>query len=178
MPNRPTDDPKRHQFAVEYLVDKNAKEAAIRCGVPPKAAKVTGCRWLKRPEVRAEVDRLLDEQAQRTKITADNVLIELARLAMIDTTVAMNVKAIKDLRKLPPEVRRSIQSYKFKNGKLAELKFCSKVEALHLLGKHLKLFVERLAHEDPNGNPLAAAQIPALAAMSMKQLIDLVEKLK
>ena len=177
MPNRPADDPKKKRFAQEYVVDFNAKAAAIRCGVPPKAAKVTGCRWLQRTEVFEEVELLLDAQAAETKVTARDVLVELARLAFIDTTVAGKVKSYADLRKLPPAVRRAIQGYKFKNGKISELKFASKVDSLQLLGKHLKLFLERIGIGDPNGNPLPPAAQVNLSKLSDEQLLAIVEKL-
>jgi phage terminase small subunit len=72
---------KREQFVREYLVDKNATAAAIRSGYSARSAKKIGHELLQQPTVRALVRRLIDEQATRTLISADQVLLDINRIA-------------------------------------------------------------------------------------------------
>jgi phage terminase small subunit len=54
--------PKQARFVEEYLVDLNAKQAAIRAGYSPKTAEVQGCRLLRNVQVAAAIQRA---QAER-----------------------------------------------------------------------------------------------------------------
>lgn len=47
---------RRKRFIVEYLVDLNATQAAIRAGYSPKTARSTGYELLNIPEIRNEID--------------------------------------------------------------------------------------------------------------------------
>jgi phage terminase small subunit len=75
---------KQKAFVREYLVDLNAKEAAVRAGYAESVAARTGYKLLHKPEVRAEVDLHQQARAERVQITQDDVLeglIENAREA-------------------------------------------------------------------------------------------------
>lgn len=71
---------KREVFAQEYLVDLNAKQSAIRAGYSEKTAHSQGQRLLKDVEVEARIQELKDERAERTNVTAEKVITELAKL--------------------------------------------------------------------------------------------------
>jgi phage terminase small subunit len=73
--------PKQQAFCREYLVDKCGSKAAVRAGYAPKQAKKTACDLLKRPEIRKAVNSGLKEQAERTLMTADAVLLRLQTLS-------------------------------------------------------------------------------------------------
>ena len=75
---------KQRRFVAEYLVDLNATQAAIRAGYSRKTAHVTGHETLKKPEVSAAVQASMAARAERTNITQDRVLQELARIAFFD----------------------------------------------------------------------------------------------
>lgn len=75
---------KQAAFVREYLVDKNATQAAIRAGYSPKTAASIGEENLKKPEIRAAVDASLLELAERVGITAEMVLRERKRIAFFD----------------------------------------------------------------------------------------------
>lgn len=64
------------RFVEEYLVDLNAKQAAIRAGYSEKTAAVVGCENLTKPNVQAAIAEARTKQQQRTEITADRVLRE------------------------------------------------------------------------------------------------------
>lgn len=71
--------PKQEAFVREYLVDKNATQAAIRAGYNVKTAGSIGHENLTKPEIKAAVRRELDAQARRTLITADKVLLDIQK---------------------------------------------------------------------------------------------------
>ena len=64
-------------FIDQYLIDRNATQAAIRAGYSPKGANVQGCRMLKRPAIRDAVDKALAEIAAAAHVDAEYVLITL-----------------------------------------------------------------------------------------------------
>jgi phage terminase small subunit len=74
----------------EYLVDLNASQAAIRAGYSARTAGAVGFENLKKPEIARRVDAARAERAERTKITADRVLQELARIAFFDPRRLLN----------------------------------------------------------------------------------------
>ncbi|NVO06563.1 MAG: terminase small subunit [Rhodoferax sp.] len=73
--------PKELLFVAEWLVDKNAKQAAIRAGYMPRNAGKTGFELLQRPRVQAAVRKALKDQQTRTLITADQVLKDIHRIS-------------------------------------------------------------------------------------------------
>ncbi len=73
--------PKQQRFCEEYLIDLNATQAAIRAGYKAKRAYATGWENLKKPEIQKCLQGLMDARSERTRITADKVLDEIAKLA-------------------------------------------------------------------------------------------------
>lgn len=76
--------PKQELFVQEYLVDLNATQAAIRAGYSAKTAGQIGDENLKKPQIKAAIDAAMAERVERTQITQDRVLQELARIAFFD----------------------------------------------------------------------------------------------
>lgn len=73
--------PKQRRFCEEYLVDLNATQAAIRAGYSRDAAYAIGWENLKKPEIESTVQRLMFERSDATKVTAEQVIDELAKVA-------------------------------------------------------------------------------------------------
>lgn len=71
--------PKVAAFVREYLIDKNATQAAIRAGYSARSAGQTGNAMLKLPHIKAAIVRELKAQAERTLITADKVLLDIQK---------------------------------------------------------------------------------------------------
>src|SRR6185437_2942444 len=65
-------------------VDVNATQAAIRAGYSARTANVSGCENLTKPNIAAAIITAMQARAQRTQITADRVLEELAVIAFSD----------------------------------------------------------------------------------------------
>jgi phage terminase small subunit len=87
--------PKHARFCAEYLVDLNATKAAVRAGYSKNGANVTASQIMKRPEVKAEIERLQQERMARVERTQDDVLRELWKIAQQDdVTEATKVRAL------------------------------------------------------------------------------------
>ena len=72
---------KQKRFVSEYLVDLNATQAAIRAGYSQKTADRIGAELLGKTWVAAEIQKEIKKREQRTNITQDRVLEELAAIA-------------------------------------------------------------------------------------------------
>lgn len=75
---------KQAAFVLEYQVDRNATQAAIRAGYSPKTAASIGEENLRKPEIRGAIDVGLTDLAARVGITAEMVLRERKRIAFFD----------------------------------------------------------------------------------------------
>lgn len=148
------------RFCEEYVKDLNGKHAAIRAGYSEDTAEVQASRLLRHAKVKHKIDALLKERSKRTAITADTVLQELLKLARVDIGGAFNDDgSLKPIKDIPEEIRRAISgidiveefdgqgSKKVHIGYTKKIKFWDKAKALELLGKHLKLFTEKVEVE-------------------------------
>lgn len=73
---------KQKRFADEYLIDLDAKHAAIRAGYSRKTAEQIGYALLQKPHVAELIQSKVEARAERVAIQADTVLAELYRIAM------------------------------------------------------------------------------------------------
>jgi phage terminase small subunit len=93
---------KQQRFVDEYLIDLNATQAAIRAGYSARTAGAIGDENLKKPEIAAAVEKAIAERSERTKITQDRVLSELAKIGFADIRRAVrwysqaNIAAVDD----------------------------------------------------------------------------------
>lgn len=75
---------RRARFAEEYSVDMNATRAAKAVGYSEKTAYSTGQRLLSNAEVIAAIEKQRAKLSERTTISAERVLAEIASLAFAD----------------------------------------------------------------------------------------------
>ena len=80
---------KQERFVAEYLIDLNATQAAIRTGYSAATAYSQGQRLLKHVEVAAALEVAMAARAERTEVTADRVLRELAKIGFSDIRKAV-----------------------------------------------------------------------------------------
>lgn len=73
--------PKQRRFVAEYLVDLDAKRAAIRAGYGAKNAASIAWRLRRIPEVSRAIDEAMATWSKRHAIGAERVLHELGRIA-------------------------------------------------------------------------------------------------
>lgn len=75
---------KQRAFVREYLIDLNATQAAIRAGYSEDTARSIGAENLTKPDVMAAIEAAMKLRSERTQITADMVLRELAKIGFSD----------------------------------------------------------------------------------------------
>jgi phage terminase small subunit len=154
--------PKQQRFVEEYLIDLNATQAAIRAGYSEKTAQPASSRLLSNVMVQAAIQEAMRARSERTQITADSVLKELALVGfssignVLDFSGQMvRLRAAKDISE---EAQRALASMKVKrhvesNGddakevEILEFRMCDKISALEKLGRHLKLFTDVHEHQ-------------------------------
>lgn len=100
---------KQELFITEYMKDLNATQAAIRAGYKKDNAYATGAENLRKPQIKNEIDKRLEERAKNNGVTAEYVL--------------QGIKGIADN---------------------VEAKETDRLKAYELLGKHLKLFTDKV----------------------------------
>ena len=76
--------PRQQRFVEQYLVDLNAKRAALDAGYSPKTAEQQGYQLLQKPSVQAAIAAAQADRSKRTGITAEAVLQELWSIATAD----------------------------------------------------------------------------------------------
>jgi len=143
--------PKQRLFVQEYLIDLNATQASIRAGYSVKNAEFQAHCLLKNPKVKQAIELAMYEREQRTKVTQDRVIEELAKIAFINPTDVVNSYDASLHNGAAREDTAAISSIRVKKfpsregfGVEREIKLHDKIRALELLGKHLGLFNDKL----------------------------------
>lgn len=185
--NGPAEIPKRKRprrltglqrlFVDEYLVDMNATQAYIRAGGSPSSAKQCGHSMLRKPLVSAAIDAAIDERLRDTRVSAQRVVLELAKLAFAnmadymrvgrdgdpvtdfsnidrDQAAALSEITVDDFIEGRGEDARAVRRVKFK--------LHDKRGALVDLGRHLGLFPERHQITGADGGPIEVASASPL----------------
>ncbi len=76
--------PRQKFFVLEYLIDLNATQAAVRAGYRPGNAPFQGGKLLRNPTIATAIRKAMAERARRCGITEARVLAEYARIAFAD----------------------------------------------------------------------------------------------
>ncbi len=186
---------RQERFCNEYLIDLNATQAAIRAGYKEKTAYSMGQRLLKNVEVQNYIQERKQDRVERTEITQDMVIRELALIAfsnaadyasiiekqaVINTENGVAVSLFDEdgnpvmYRTVEPVLTAELTEDQkralavIKKGKDGfEVKPYDKVRALELLGKHLGMFTEKVEMSGQVNNPFAG-----LSTEDLKALVD------
>ena len=70
---------KQQRFVLEFLIDLNGTQAAIRAGYSPKGAERQAVRMSGNVRVQAAIQKAQQQRAQRTELTQDYVALEIKR---------------------------------------------------------------------------------------------------
>lgn len=149
---------KQEFFCREYLKDLNATAAASRAGY--KDGNI-GRQLITKDNVSERIAELKEERAERTEVSADRVVAELARLGFSDLRNVASWDADKGLswkssEELDDDAAAAIRDIthtrevrRDKNGAEIEttntaLKLHDKKGALELLGRHLGIFKDNV----------------------------------
>lgn len=151
--------PEHRAFIDEYLVDLNAAAAVARIGMKGSdtARKQRGYQILRIPRVQAAIDAALVARSERVGITADRVLEELGHAALFDLKDLYAADgSLLPVHAMPEAARRAIASIETEElfeglgkdrkwvGYVRKVKLVSKEGTLTLLGKHLKMFTDKV----------------------------------
>jgi phage terminase small subunit len=146
---------KQERFVTEYLIDLNATQAAIRAGYSEKTSYSIGQENLRKPAIAAAVSEAQTKRSERTEITQDRVLEELAKIGFSDLRKVLTPKGgLIDAQDWGDEFAGAVASvelvsrpsgeYDTKNRPIIEhvhkIKTWDKLSALEKLGKHLGMF--------------------------------------
>jgi phage terminase small subunit len=172
--------PKQHRFVKEYLVDLNATQAAIRAGFSAKTAEQAGSRLLRNVKVKAALEQEQASLAERTEITQERVLQELAKIGFADVrrmfTPGGNLLPPTDLnddmaaavQSVEVVVRRAPGGEQGEVEHVHKIKLNDKLGALTQIGRHLGMFTDRHEHSGPAGAPITTK--PDLSGLTDEQL--------
>lgn len=185
---------KQQRFCDEYLIDLNATQAAIRAGYSEKRASEQAYQLLQKTTIQDYIRKRKLDRIERTEITQDMVLRELAVIAFSnaadyaavverDATIQTESGAIIPLigadgnpvkyRTVEPVLtedltesqKRALSVIKKGRGGF-EVKPYDKVRALELIGKHIGMFTDKVALSGDVNNPMAG-----LTTEDLKKLI-------
>lgn len=123
---------KQKRFAEEYLIDCNAKQAAIRAGYSEKTAKAIGAENLTKPDVKRYIDERLGEIRSRKTADAREVIEYLTSVLrgesvgteLVVEGVGDGCSEAREVQKAPSEKER--------------------LKAAELLGKRFGLWTEKI----------------------------------
>ena len=139
------------RFVDEYLIDLNATQAAVRAGYSKKTAGQVGFENLKKPEIAAAVQEAQEARSERTEITQDQVLRELALIGFANAGDFFDWGpdgiTIKDKGELTAEqqaVVAEVSQTKTKEGGTIRVKLHDKRAALVDIGRHLGMFTDNV----------------------------------
>jgi phage terminase small subunit len=186
---------KQKIFVDEYLIDLNATRA-YKAAYPKvkndSTAAAAGARLLRNVKVQSYIEQRMKERAQRTEITQDKVVQELAKIAFSKGTDFVRVvtrtgyrpllddegnvidqepyeyQAVEILNtdEIPEDSQAAIAGIK-QGANGIEVKLNDKVKALELLGRHLGMFSDKLEVTGDMNNPFAG-----LTTEELKKLIQ------
>ena len=193
---------KQERFCLEYIIDLNATQAAIRAGYSEDSAGQQGHMLLKNPEIQGRIRDHMDARAARTRITADRVLLELGRIGFADIRRAVqwqanvtgivtddetgedrmattNQVSLIDSDKIDDDTAYGIAEISQLSTGGLKVKMHDKLGALDRIGKHLGMFIDRQAAVNPDGSAaqpgtllMFAGVVPAADPETTKETDD------
>lgn len=170
---------KQKIFADEYLIDLNATRA-YRVAYPnvkrDDTAAVNGSKLLRNAKVGEYIQERMKERQQRTEVTQDRVVQELAAIAFAKATDYVTIKSngpaavvmIKPTDDLTDEQVRAIAGIK-EGANGVEIKLNDKEKALELLGRHLGMWNDKI---NVSGNIDTNNPFSGLTTEELKKLVQ------
>lgn len=153
------------KFCRAYIIDLNSRNAAISAGYSEKTAGSQGSRLLKNVKISARIEQLLHKQADKLDITAERVLRELALLAYSNMDDYVDLECGKRVLNTAKPTRDQMAAVseitedttggtgdgERKRVLRTKFKLIDKGANLERLGRHLKLFTDKIEHSGLDG---------------------------
>jgi len=166
-------------FCIEYMVDLNATQAAIRAGYSKATAHSIGNENLIKPAIQNKISELKQKRSEKVEVSAESMLRLLKNFAYSDITDTLFCSP-EELKQLPLEVRRLISSYKLttrttRQGKkvevekMVELKFVDKLKACDMINRHIGLYEKD--NNQQGGNDIDLSKLSDEELIAFKELM-------
>ena len=150
----------QQRFVDDYLVDLNGTQAAIRAGYSQNGANRAASRLLSIIDIQAAIAEGRTKMSERTGITQDRVLNELAKIGFSDIRkVLTDTGQIQDPSQWDDYTAGAVASFEVSSqgsgddgaaATVHKFKVWDKLNALEKIGKHLGMFKEGVARTDIN----------------------------
>jgi phage terminase small subunit len=144
---------RERRFVQEYIIDLNMTRAAVAAGYSDKAPTSVAYKVMQKPAVQKAIQNAIKDREDRTKVTADKVVKELALIAFVDIRkIFSDDGSLKDISEIDEDTARAIAgidveelweghgSDREHTGNLHKVRMNDKLKALELLGRHLNIF--------------------------------------
>ena len=162
---------KKHESFAHYIAKGEKPEKAyITTGYSEKGARQAAYRLLQNVDIQGRIEEIeatiVEKVIEKTAIDEARVIEELSHSALVDIRNLYDSEGnMIPIHKLPENVTRAISAIDVQTvwqgkGEDAEpvttkkIKFVCKKGTLELIGKHLKMFTDKVESSGPNGGPI------------------------
>lgn len=167
---------KEQLFVKHYVKTRNATESAKLAGYSEDTAGVIGSENLKKPYIQDAVNKQIRMIEEKVDISTEMIISELKKVAMANITEIASWKdgsvSFTPSEDLDEDATASIQevsSQATEFGQNMKVKLYDKIRALELLGKHLKMFSEKVEVSGPDGKPIEIQSFVDIIKMGLKK---------
>ena len=156
--------PKQQRFVEEYLIDLNGTQAAIRAGYSEDTAYSIASENLRKPDIRAYLQKRQQEIAESVEITPEMVVAEYAKIGFSNMERFVNRDGglpVFDFSDLTPDEMAAVSEITVDTRRetgedgdtidKVKFKLHDKRSALDALGRHLGLFEKDNAQKGLGG---------------------------
>lgn len=151
------------RFCLEFTKDLNGTQAYLRARnnpkLKPRSAQTEASKLLSKPIAVEKIRTLMKERAVRVQVDSDDILLELKRMGYSDLRGLFKEDGtILQPKEWPEDLARAVASIEVEEifeghgedrtwiGYMKKVKFWPKDRALELMGKHKKLFTDKVEH--------------------------------
>jgi phage terminase small subunit len=136
---------KQEMFCLEYLIDLNATQAAIRAGYSENTAQRIGSENLSKPLIQSKIGQLKSFRSDSVAVDAKHVLKRLLEIDLLDVIDILACDgSMKQIKDWPKSWRISISGLDVQEMMagdittvIKKIKWPDKLKNLELLGRHV-----------------------------------------
>lgn len=159
-PQKLTD--KMERFCQEYIIDLDGTKSAIRAGYSKRSASHIAFQLLKKPLVVERIKALKQAQFKRIEVTADRVIEQLGTVAFSDLRSVFDGTRLMAPNEWSDEAAALVAGLEVSTVSrgegeveyVAKIRSADRLKALELLGRHFKLFTDKVENTGKDGGPI------------------------